>query len=224
MIHEASSATLERAVADFGDKMLKSCKHLLPRYLETGDLDSAADVLLSKVSDGFLDKALARRFETVPARGLVNMLARAERLGYNLEDVVEEKAASRPENVIPSLPTAPGGRPLLPLSAAAGNPHHQAPEYPHPPQNPQAYVPPPYQPHPQQSSAKQGTAHAQMSAQQPPRPPASSTAGAEPPAQGPFGIVYCPLCSRPCTGQMALTYVCFPALSFSKFGLTRSST
>lgn len=56
------------------------------------------------MSNEFLDKALQRRLKTISARRLVNALAKAERLGYDVQDIVEERENSRPEHVIPSIP------------------------------------------------------------------------------------------------------------------------
>lgn len=51
-----------------------------------------------------MDQALAIRLESIPGRQLVNLLARAERLGYNVEDVVmEQNGASEQERVIPAM-------------------------------------------------------------------------------------------------------------------------
>ncbi|KAF7545146.1 hypothetical protein G7Z17_g9401 [Cylindrodendrum hubeiense] len=108
-IHQANAETLNRAVKDFGSKMVKVSKQHVVRHLSGEDFDEIADLLLAKVSPNFLDKALARRFETIPARQLVNALARAERLGYDVQDIVEEEHVipSLHSLIVPSIPSAP---------------------------------------------------------------------------------------------------------------------
>lgn len=98
-MHQASAETLSRAVGDFGAKLARTSKPALLSHFTAEDYDEVSNILLSRVSNGFLDKALARRLETIPARQLVNALARAERLGYDVRDVIQEKG----EHVLPSL-------------------------------------------------------------------------------------------------------------------------
>ncbi|KAH7163187.1 hypothetical protein B0J13DRAFT_31627 [Dactylonectria estremocensis] len=108
-LHQANDDTLIRAVKDFGSKMVKVSKPQIVRHLSADDFDEIADLVLSKVSPGFLDKAIARRFETIPARQLVNALARAERLGYDVQDLVQEEHVipSLHSLVVPSIPSQP---------------------------------------------------------------------------------------------------------------------
>ncbi|KAH6898707.1 hypothetical protein B0T10DRAFT_117123 [Thelonectria olida] len=101
-IHQANDETLVRAVKDFGSRMIRVSKEHVVQHLGAEDLDLIADLLLTQASPTFLDKALARRLETIPARQLVNALARAERLGYDVQDIVEEGQGGG-EHVIPSL-------------------------------------------------------------------------------------------------------------------------
>ncbi|KAK7226507.1 hypothetical protein V2G26_014510 [Clonostachys chloroleuca] len=103
MLHQASPSVLSRAIQDFGGKMVTSSLPQILGHCTTEDYDRVADVLISKVSLEFLDKALARRLETIEARSLVNALARAERLGYDVSDIVEDRNNGKPEHVIPSL-------------------------------------------------------------------------------------------------------------------------
>lgn len=104
--------------------MIKESKQHVIKHLNAQDFDEVAEILLLRVSNNFLDKALARRLETIPARQLVNSLARAERLGYDLQDLVEEKHGA--EHVIPSLP---------PMKLAPSVPSQPIPSTtaPHPP-------------------------------------------------------------------------------------------
>lgn len=68
--------------------------------MTTRDLDQLADLILSKASVAFFDKTMEQRLKTIDAKRLINALARAERLGYELSDVQEEEddgpAAAQP--------------------------------------------------------------------------------------------------------------------------------
>ncbi|KAG9249530.1 uncharacterized protein F5Z01DRAFT_631535 [Emericellopsis atlantica] len=104
ILHQASEATLRTAVQDFGAKMVQTCKGAIMVHMTTRDIDQLADQILSKASPAFLDKAVAQRLETATARNLVNALATAERLGYTIEDYVEEKGPnSEKETVTPDV-------------------------------------------------------------------------------------------------------------------------
>ncbi|KAI5456171.1 hypothetical protein BGZ63DRAFT_367516 [Mariannaea sp. PMI_226] len=101
-IHQASNDTLSHAVKDFGARMVQVSKEHVVRHMKADDIDEVADLLLTQASTNFLDKALARRLETIPARQLVNALTRAERLGYHERDIIREGRGGL-EHVIPSL-------------------------------------------------------------------------------------------------------------------------
>lgn len=68
-----------------------------------------APILMPKLGASFLDKALALRLESIQAQQLVNALGRAERLGYDVRDVVAPGAAGRAgqEKVIPTANPIP---------------------------------------------------------------------------------------------------------------------
>ncbi|KAJ0329599.1 hypothetical protein COL5a_004163 [Colletotrichum fioriniae] len=104
-MHQADVGIFQRAVRDFGARFLEAGKHELVNAMTTADIDEVADKILAKASDTFLDRALVARLPTIQARRLVNALARAERLGYDAADIVEN------EHVIPSLP---GNAPAAP--------------------------------------------------------------------------------------------------------------
>ncbi|UQC79333.1 uncharacterized protein CLUP02_04812 [Colletotrichum lupini] len=104
-MHQADVGIFQRAVRDFGARFLEAGKHELINAMTTADIDEVADKILAKASDTFLDRALIARLPTIQARRLVNALARAERLGYDAADIVEN------EHVIPSLP---GNAPAAP--------------------------------------------------------------------------------------------------------------
>ncbi|KAK2037983.1 hypothetical protein LZ31DRAFT_600022 [Colletotrichum somersetense] len=97
-MHHSDGAILQRSVRDFGSNIVAVAKHDLVDLMSQSDLDELADKIISKASNTFLDKALVARLPTIEARRLVNALARAERLGYDANDIVEN------ESVIPSMP------------------------------------------------------------------------------------------------------------------------
>ncbi|KAF5616697.1 hypothetical protein F52700_12992 [Fusarium sp. NRRL 52700] len=102
-MHQAAPETIAKAVQEFGANLVQKSKRELLGHLNASDFDELADLILPRVSTQFLDRALARRLETIPARQLVNALARAERLGYDVKDIVQEHN----EHVIPSLHSLP---------------------------------------------------------------------------------------------------------------------
>ncbi|EFY90981.1 hypothetical protein MAC_03097 [Metarhizium acridum CQMa 102] len=103
-IHKAQRSTLTQMIAEFGPRLVQASKRQLLSHFTADDLDELADEIMSKASPNFLDRALARRLETIRARSLVNALAKAERLGYDVKDVVEERKDGT-EHVIPYLKT-----------------------------------------------------------------------------------------------------------------------
>ncbi|KAK3953413.1 hypothetical protein QBC32DRAFT_369414 [Pseudoneurospora amorphoporcata] len=108
-IHHAVPSITRRAVRDFGQKMVLESKHELISHFSTADLDDVADVIINKASDAFLDKCLNARLLTIEAKPLLTALAKAERLGYNPADIVEEQH----ERV---MPTTQAARPPPPTS------------------------------------------------------------------------------------------------------------
>ncbi|KAI1127937.1 hypothetical protein F5Y10DRAFT_186653 [Nemania abortiva] len=97
IIHHASGTIMRRAVRDFGQNMVSEAKHEIAAHLRPNDIDEIASVILEKCSDQFLDRALEKRLTTIDARSLINALARAERLGYENSDILED----RPEKLAP---------------------------------------------------------------------------------------------------------------------------
>lgn len=53
-------------------------------------LDTHGSQILGYASSEFLDLAVARRLQTIGSRGLVNVLAKAGRLGFNETDVISD--------------------------------------------------------------------------------------------------------------------------------------
>lgn len=69
--------------------MVADCKEELVKHLTSADLDQISQHIISIASDDFLDRCLEKRLLTIEAKPLINALARAERLGYEPNDVVE---------------------------------------------------------------------------------------------------------------------------------------
>ncbi|KAF2967102.1 hypothetical protein GQX73_g6502 [Xylaria multiplex] len=96
IIHHASGIIMRRAIHDFGQTMVSEAKQEIASCLSSQDLDDIAPTIFEKCSDKFLDMALEQRLKTIDARSLINALARAERLGYESGDILED----RPERVV----------------------------------------------------------------------------------------------------------------------------
>lgn len=99
---------------DFGKTLISSAKTAIVDQMTPSDLDELADLILSKASVAFYDKCLEKRLKTIDAKRLINALARAQRLGYELDDVQEEEdeeenppsTQARPPPIpSPALPT-----------------------------------------------------------------------------------------------------------------------
>jgi hypothetical protein len=87
--------------------MATEAKSELVDHWTQADIDEIGDLILAKASNNFLDKALSRRLHTIDGKPLINALAKAERLGYTVEDMYEEQTTEKPEVVIPALQPLP---------------------------------------------------------------------------------------------------------------------
>ncbi|KAF3062261.1 hypothetical protein GL218_03272 [Daldinia childiae] len=106
VIHHSNGVIIRRSIKDFGAKMVSESKHEIVSHLSTADLNEVANDVLEKASDYFLDQALEKRLRTIDARSLINALARAERLGYENGDVLDEQKENRSRfNPAPFDPT-----------------------------------------------------------------------------------------------------------------------
>lgn len=162
--------------------MIKAAKYEIARQFDRQDLDDIVEFVSGKASDEFLDKLLARRLETIEGRQLINALARAERLGYNAEDIIEQNGQVGREHVIPSLPHA------RPPALMTPTPHHQTPQSaPMIPSQGRTAAPQHYP----------GTAAGM----------AVSSAASSAEHLDRLGVVHCDRCWRPCSGAEALQYV-----------------
>ncbi|KAK9775793.1 hypothetical protein SCAR479_07609 [Seiridium cardinale] len=108
-VHHASSHVVKHAIKDFGQKMISESKEEIIGQFTAKDLDDVADLIFERASDAFLDKALERRLGTIDARSLINALARAERLGYENNDAMDERPDLTPMSAgpVPSPSIAP---------------------------------------------------------------------------------------------------------------------
>lgn len=98
-MHHSTPSVQTRAVHDFGKNLVANCKTELIGHFSARDIDDVAELILAKASNAFLDKALEMRLATIDAKPLLNALAKAERLGYDAQDLVE---VSHGEHVIPN--------------------------------------------------------------------------------------------------------------------------
>ncbi|KAI3329362.1 hypothetical protein HD806DRAFT_282894 [Xylariaceae sp. AK1471] len=98
IIHHASGVIMRRAIRDFGQNLVTEAKHEIATHLGPQDIDEIAGAILERCSDQFLDRAMEQRLKTIEARPLINALARAERLGYESSDILED----RKEKVVPA--------------------------------------------------------------------------------------------------------------------------
>ncbi|KAK1768032.1 hypothetical protein QBC33DRAFT_536038 [Phialemonium atrogriseum] len=147
-IHHSVPNTTRRAVRDFGGKMVADCKEELMKHFTAKDIDAVAEQILQVASNDFLDKCLEKRLLTIEAKPLIHALARAERLGYEPGDIIEEDH----ERVIPN----DGPEPVLHRYPYPQQPQQQPQQHPHqPPPPPHA----PQQPSPQQQHIPQPAAY-----------------------------------------------------------------
>ncbi|KAF0643636.1 hypothetical protein FPSE5266_01480 [Fusarium pseudograminearum] len=175
-MHQASPETVGNAVKEFGANLVQNAKHELVGHLSSTDIDELADSIISRASPDFLDRVLARRLETVSARQLVNALARAERLGYNVRDIVRE----HDEQVIPSMHSVLTSSTIPPGNDTMRMKHYQP--QPIPSQQLQ-------QPQPQPFA----------------RAPPPKVSSLDDLPMGPPEIVWCN-CGWPCASETALNY------------------
>ncbi|KAL7629237.1 hypothetical protein AAE478_000757 [Parahypoxylon ruwenzoriense] len=131
VIHHSNGGIIRRSIRDFGAKMVVESKAEIIEHLKSTDLDEVANAILSKASDYFLDKALEKRLRTIDARSLINALARAERLGYENSDVLDDRGG---RDVAAS--TAPPFNPALVNPSPVPTQVHQSPSAQHRPSVP----------------------------------------------------------------------------------------
>ncbi|KAL6919810.1 hypothetical protein FSST1_003836 [Fusarium sambucinum] len=182
-MHQASSETIGKAVEDFGANLVQKAKHELVSHLSPSDVDELADSILVRAGPQFLDRILARRLETISARQLVNALARAERLGYNLRDIVRE----HDEQVIPSMDSVLTPSTMPPANETLHVRHYQPRVIPS-----QQLQQPQHQPQPSMTHP-------------PNRAPLAKVSSLSDLPMGPKELVWC-ICGWPCASSTALGY------------------
>ncbi|KAH6676913.1 hypothetical protein F5X68DRAFT_193552 [Plectosphaerella plurivora] len=138
-VHHASGGILQRALGDFGGRLVQEGTTQIANLLTQKHLDDVFTILLPKMSDRFLDAAVAYWLPSIPAQRLLNHLARAERLGYDADDIEEE--ADEPEPLIPATMSAP--RPPANPPPPPVHQHAQTPTYTQPTQQGLSTLPPP---------------------------------------------------------------------------------
>ncbi|CAJ2501496.1 Uu.00g043490.m01.CDS01 [Anthostomella pinea] len=144
VIHHANGVVIRRAIKDFGEKMITEAKHEVISHYTPKDLDAVRNLILERCSDRFLDQALEKRLKTIDARSLINALARAERLGYENSDVLDDQKEKVVHVAAPSA--APSAfTPVNPSPRPIQHPQHQQ----QPPQLPPQQPPPQYRQVPQ---------------------------------------------------------------------------
>ncbi|KAH6608662.1 hypothetical protein Trco_002008 [Trichoderma cornu-damae] len=179
-----SPTILGHTINEIGDRLIKAAKREIANQFEGQDLDEVADLIGPKLSLHFQDRVMATRLETIGAQDLINALARAERLGYHVDDIVKKKPGLGSESVIPSMSTVPPSRPPMPPHLShAGAPPQQTPPY----RVMQSHNPVPV------------LASTVVSHQKPSAPPQA-------PLVVPPGVQYCQRCHRPCSSPDALNY------------------
>ncbi|GAB0136062.1 hypothetical protein EsDP_00004379 [Epichloe bromicola] len=148
VFHQASPAILDDSVRKFGAKLVSSSFRSALGHVTMETLDRVSDILLPKLSNDFLDRALDKRLSTIRARSLVNALAKADRLGYDERDTVEERRDGT-EHVIPHL------KPDLAQTPAQRNGSSHPPQHLHTNQMRSSHPP-------QQLFTNQMSSHAQL--------------------------------------------------------------
>ncbi|ERT01407.1 hypothetical protein HMPREF1624_02653 [Sporothrix schenckii ATCC 58251] len=107
LLDSAPADVAKGSIKDFGRRVVKIARAEFVSHLDTADIDEIAGIILAKASNQFLDAALEARLRTIDAKPLINALARAERLGYEPDDIVEEPVGGQ-ERVIPqNVPEPP---------------------------------------------------------------------------------------------------------------------
>lgn len=188
IMREASSDMLRTFIKEFGGRVARECSVEIASNWSAAEIDDLAPYILPRCGSAFLDRALETRFRTIPAQSLVNYLARAQRLGYEESDIVDNTTIPPMvvENNAPAQSQQPG-RPETKEQTMAPTPRMS--------------VPSSSGPLPSQASAASGIV----------LPPikSSSVIASVPTLREEatkLGVVYCQHCDRPCSGKAALVH------------------
>lgn len=134
--HTCSAASAKIAISKFGKKFVNHAKVEIMSQFTPAMLAEIEDLVVEKAPDSLLDKAMAKRLVTIPARSLLNMLGRAERLGYDESDIIDENPGQPSKPAAPSVQGVPNGY----MSGSTGQPAPQAQPQPRPQPSPQPQV------------------------------------------------------------------------------------
>ncbi|KAH7412593.1 hypothetical protein BKA64DRAFT_332667 [Cadophora sp. MPI-SDFR-AT-0126] len=138
-LKNANAFILDRVLKDDGGFKDSLLKHAVkkPGFLEKVLKNTPAETIADHISEQALDYMIAERFKTVPGKTLIKWLATAERLGYKVDDILDEED----ESVTPNV--ASRDRSVEVLDVVPTSTYKQLP-----PQYHQPYPQPPsYQPH-----------------------------------------------------------------------------
>lgn len=107
-LDRATLGTVRTTAKLLGNKFMRMAGTELLSQATPEILGKAEDLIVSSAPDSLLDKAMRRRLDTISARPLLNMLARAERLGYDANDIIEDGSQGAPAVAKPAkTATAP---------------------------------------------------------------------------------------------------------------------
>ncbi|KAA8567095.1 hypothetical protein EYC84_010164 [Monilinia fructicola] len=102
-LKNANPSSLARVFKDSGVmketfvEAISSKQPVVAKVLRSASANQISDLVPGKI----LDQALAERLKSVPAKTLIRWLAEADRLGYSLDDILDEND----ETVIPKIPS-----------------------------------------------------------------------------------------------------------------------
>lgn len=100
--HKCSGPSAKMAIGKFGKDLVKHAREEIMTHFTPSLLAEVEDLIVNKAPDSLLDKAMERRLNSIPARPLLNMLARSERLGYDESDIIPDNDAQSAKLAPPS--------------------------------------------------------------------------------------------------------------------------
>lgn len=110
-IQHASPVSAQQAISQYGARFVRDSKVEIAMHLTEQDIDDLGPIILNKASNTFLDQALQLRLMTIEATPLINALARAQRLGYDANDIIDGSERVTPANTtqanVPPANTVP---------------------------------------------------------------------------------------------------------------------
>lgn len=100
--HKCSGPSARLAINKFGKDLVKNARSEIMSHFTPLLLAEVEDLVVDKAPDSLLDKAMEKRLNSIPARPLLNMLARSERLGYDESDIIPDSNAPPARPMPPS--------------------------------------------------------------------------------------------------------------------------